>query len=59
MPAEAGGVPLRVYPETIDFPGFRVALRLHGTCDLKGYDKIGNYGSLQARNDKEKDPFSL
>jgi len=36
------------YPGLIDFPGFtlkgtsRVALRLHGTRDLKGYDKKGN-----------------
>jgi len=30
------------YPEIINSPGYGVALRLHGSRDLKGYRKKGN-----------------
>ena len=31
---QAGGVPLRVYPERTENTGFRVALRLHGMTNI-------------------------
>ena len=37
--AKAGDATHREYPDLTENTGFRVALRLHGTCDLKGYDK--------------------